>query len=134
ITVVVGALLLGLGADGALHLVTRHDEARATGLPAGRESVARALAGAGGGATAAALTVALAFMATLFTDVEGIREFGVLAAAGLLLCLLAALALVPPLLAWADPPGAPPHHRPAGWWLARVDALLERRPGGVVVG
>lgn len=133
VTVVVAPLLLGLGADGALHLVTRHDEARAAGVRAGRESVASALAGAGGGATAAALTVALAFMATLFTDVEGIREFGVLAGAGLLLCLVATLALVPPLLAWADPPGRPPHHRPAGWWLSRVDALLERQPAAVLV-
>lgn len=133
ITVVVGALLLGLGADGALHLVTRHDEARAAGAPPGRGSVAQALAGAAPGASAAALMLALAFLSTLFTDVEGIRELGVLAGAGLLLCVVASLALIPPLVAWADAPGRPPHHRPAGWWLARVDALLERRPALVLL-
>lgn len=133
VTVVVGALLLGVGADGALHLVTRHDEARAAGLPAGAAATARALAGAGGGAAAAALTMILAFLATLFTEVEAVRELGVLAGLGLGLCLAASLLLVPPLLARADPPGRPPHHRPAGWTLARVDHLVERRPALVVV-
>lgn len=132
ITVVVGALLLGVGADGALHLVTRHDEARAGGAAAGTESVVRALSDVGAGATVAALTVALAFMATLFTDVEGVRELGLLAGGGLLLCLAATLLIIPPLLAWFDPPGRPPRHRPAGWWLSTLDALIERRPLAVL--
>lgn len=132
ITVVVGALLLGVGADGALHLVTRHDEARASGAAAGTPSVVRALADVGAGATVAGLTVALAFMATLFTDVEAIRELGLLAAGGLLLCLAATLLIIPPLLAWFDPPGRPPRHRPAGWHLSTLDALIERRPRHVL--
>ncbi|MCO5170143.1 MAG: MMPL family transporter [Planctomycetes bacterium] len=132
VTVVVGALILGIGADGALHLVARHAEARAAERRPARGR--RPRAGRGGRrAAAAALTMILAFLATLFTEVEGVRELGVLAGLGLGLCLAASLALVPPLVAWADPPGRPPRHRPAGWRLARLDALVERRPAAVLL-
>src|SRR5690606_6592839 len=72
------ALLIGLGIDYAIHWVSRYDEERARGRE-GAAALAAALRATGWAIAAGAATTALAFLATLFTEVEGSREFVVLA-------------------------------------------------------
>ncbi len=132
------ALLVGLGIDYAIHWVSRFDEERARGLE-GAPAVAAALHATGRAIAAGAITTALAFLATLFTDVEGIREFGVVAGAGVLLALAATTVLLPALVVLADRSRGGRRARPRPAWprsrLAQsLDALIERRPAAVVGG
>jgi hopanoid biosynthesis associated RND transporter like protein HpnN len=132
------ALMIGLGIDYAVHWISRYDEERSRGR-LGEEAVAAALSRTGMAIAAGSLTTALAFLATLFTEVEGIREFGVLAGAGVLLSLAANLILLPALVLVVDRgPGGRPRKPHSAWPRSRMaigfDQLIERRPLVVLVG
>lgn len=132
------ALMVGLGIDYAIHWISRYDEERIRGL-SGEAAVEAALRRGGRAIAAGSLTTALAFLATLFTEVAGIREFGVIAAVGVLLSLVANLVLLPALVILADRgPGGRPHKPYSAWPRSRLalglDRLVERHPGRVLAG
>lgn len=135
ISVAFCALLLGLGVSAGIHLVGRADQERLEGH-AMEPAWARALAAAGPPVAGGACTTGLAFLSTLFTDVEGIREFGVVAGEGVLLSLLASTTLLPALVAWREagrrPPTAPAPG-PVRGVLRRLDELVGARPLPVVL-
>lgn len=136
VTVVFCALLVGLGVDHGLHVVSRFDEARAAGLDANDALVSAVSLGAAP-VVAAGLTTTLGFLATLFAEVDGVRELGVVAGVGSLAALVGQLLLLPALMTFrAGPPGAPADRPRPGWAhsaLARgLDRLVERRPRLVV--
>lgn len=130
------ALLIGLGIDYAIHWISRYDEERARGLTQA-EALTSALRVCGRAMATGAITTALAFLATLFTNVEGIREFGVIAGVGVLLSFVASATLLPALVVWADrgAGGRPKRPRPR-WGHGRsaqeIDHLVATRPGWVV--
>ena len=97
LTAFIGAILAGIGIDNGLHLLGRYDEERRAGASE-EEAIRRSFGEAGRVSLAAALTTAAAFLCLTWTDFRAFREFGVLAASGMLLVLLAYVALLPALL------------------------------------
>jgi predicted RND superfamily exporter protein len=97
LTAFIGAILLGIGIDNGLHMLGRFDEERREGRAA-EDAVKNAFGEAGRVSLAAALTTASAFIALTWTDFRAFREFGVLAAMGMLFVLLSYVTLLPALL------------------------------------
>jgi uncharacterized protein len=92
-----GAILIGLGIDFGIHLLTRFTEARNTESSLA-DAITKTVAEAGPGLTTGAVTTSLAFGAAAMTHFTGIAELGVIAGGGVLLCLVAALVALPALL------------------------------------
>jgi predicted RND superfamily exporter protein len=67
----------------------------------------------------AALGGAAAYGSLLVTDFRAFRDFGFIAASGMILCWVVKTLTVPPLLVLLDPDGVDVAHRPGGW-LARA--------------
>ncbi|MCO6457595.1 MAG: MMPL family transporter, partial [Pirellulaceae bacterium] len=96
-----GVILIGLGIDFGIHFVTRYQQVR---LEA--EDVAGALretaSSVGPGIVTGGLTTALAFCSAWLTDFTGVAELGVIAGGGILLCIAAALLVLPALILTVD--------------------------------
>ncbi len=113
LSVVFSVILLGLGIDFALLFVSRleliqdehEDLASAT---------ARVYRRMGPGMVTGAVTTAAAFAATALTNFKGMAEMGVIAAGGILLCLIAVLSAFPALLALTGRWKQIIRHRPGG--------------------
>lgn len=95
------AILLGLGVEFGIHLVLRASEARAPGSTS-RESLEKALLVAVpetmDGAFSGAVTNAASFLVLVFASFGAYRQFGVIAATGVLLAWLASYTLLPALI------------------------------------
>jgi hydrophobe/amphiphile efflux-3 (HAE3) family protein len=103
-------LVLAVGAEFGVLLEARYHEERALGGPrAHAAAVARRESGAA--VLVAAATVALGFVVLAASRIPVLRQFGLLAALELALCVVAALILVPSLAAVADR-GRSPSRRP----------------------
>ncbi len=106
ISVVVCAILLGLGIAYGIHLAScfelvRHNHSDS---PAGFEAALRdSFARVGPGIITGALTTAAAFVTTVFTEFKGVAEMGLIAAGGIMLCLLAMFSVFPALLRLVKP-------------------------------
>jgi predicted RND superfamily exporter protein len=94
LTAFVGAILLGIGIDNGIHMLGRFEEARLGGASL-EQAVYEAFADAGRVSVAAALTTASAFGCLALSDFRAFHEFGVLAAAGMLIVLFSYLTLLP---------------------------------------
>ena len=125
-------ILIGLGIDFGIHFLARYLNERSDGreLKAALENTASRV---GPGIVTAAITTALAFFSAGLTDFLGIAELGVIAGAGVVLCMLATLIVLPALIVLSDrksekltaslPPGVAPVYslwlkHPALWILA----------------
>ena len=93
-------VLVGAGLDYGVHVVSRYGEYRRA-RPAA-EAVAMAVRHIGPGTLAGAAGSAAVFFGAIFTDFGGLRELGVIAGAGLLLCALAMVTVLPALLVLLD--------------------------------
>jgi RND superfamily putative drug exporter len=114
---------LGVGIDYALFIVTRHKAQMADGVEL-RESIARSVATSGGAVTFAGGTVIVALISLLFAGIPLVSTLGYTAAIAVLIAVLAAITLLPALLAIIDrhiyslklPLPEPKHDaRPHGW-------------------
>lgn len=100
ISVVFTAILLGLGVGFGIHLATRYQRCRRRygdddqGFTQAVEDTFRTM---GPGVVTGALTTAAAFCTTLLTDFKGVAEMGLIAAAGVMLCMLAMFCVLPVL-------------------------------------
>jgi len=97
ISVVFTTILIGLGIDFGIHILCRYREERRLG----RDSYAAmqtTLQQTGQSNVAGAVTTAIAFGAMAFTSFVGIIELGIIAAGGVLLCLLAMVLVLPSLI------------------------------------
>jgi hypothetical protein len=97
LSVVFTPLILGLGIDYGIHVLSRYEEALARRLPV-REALAQALQAVGPGIINAAVTAAASFLALALTDFQGLRELGLISGIGILLCLAATLLVLPALV------------------------------------
>ncbi len=95
ITAFIFAILVGLGIDFAVHAVSRVDEEVEGGEPLD-SSLRRAFSGLGRAMLAAALTTMATFSALMIFDFRGFSQFGLLAAAGVALCLISVYLVLPP--------------------------------------
>ncbi|MFO0868233.1 MAG: MMPL family transporter [Pirellulales bacterium] len=125
-------ILIGLGIDFGIHYLARFSQLRSEG----RDSAAALLEtarGIGPGVVTGAVTTACAFFAAGLTDFTGVAELGIIAGGGILVCLLAALVVLPPLVSLLD-----------GWRPVRMDGIAlglepllsrcRRRPWLLLVG
>lgn len=95
------AMLMGLGIDFAVHVLSRYLELRHQGL-----NLMDALTGTsdsvGVGIITGAVTTSLAFFCATMTDFLGVAELGIIAGGGIMLCALAAFTILPAVIAVAD--------------------------------
>lgn len=96
ITGFLGAILIGLGIEYGVHLSMRYWEERATHAP--REAMLEAVLGTFTGALTSAATNSAAFAVLVFADFEAFRQFGKIAAFGVMSTVLAAYLVGPAIL------------------------------------
>jgi predicted RND superfamily exporter protein len=100
-TMMIMLILLGLGIDFAIHLITRFYEERSRGGST-REALLGMIAGSGVGVLTGGLTTAAAFFALTIGDTQAMSELGLAAGVGIVLTLIAMFLTLPPLLALRD--------------------------------
>ncbi len=88
---------LGVGIDYSLFIVTRHRQQLAEGTEL-RESVARAVATAGGAVVFAGATVTIALCSLLLAGIPIVTQLGYVSAVAVLVAVLAAITLLPAAL------------------------------------
>lgn len=92
-----GVVLIGLGIDFGVHIISNFDDFRNRGMTGGSALKATFL-GTGKAVIFGALTTAIAFYTLTFSDSRAITQFGFVAATGIITTLLAMLFLLPALL------------------------------------
>ncbi|MGI8875855.1 MAG: MMPL family transporter, partial [Egibacteraceae bacterium] len=91
---IVPVLLIGLGVDYAIHLTSRYREEVATGTGV-QESIRRAITTVGVALTLATVTTAVGFLTNVINPVPALKDFGILAAIGIVASFLLMLTFVP---------------------------------------
>ncbi len=101
VTALITALTIGIGVDYTIHLTHRFLEEERESRRI-RDAMQRAMATTGGALLASALTTALGLLTLLLAPLTPVRELGLLTAVTILLALIAAFVVLPPLLVlWA---------------------------------
>ncbi len=97
LTAFIGVILLGLGIDHGIHLVSRYQDERKRGV---NESLVifNTFTHTGKAITIAALTTLIIFVGLGFSEFRAFHEFGIIAAAGMVFIVLSYLLCMPPLL------------------------------------
>jgi hydrophobe/amphiphile efflux-3 (HAE3) family protein len=101
LTSISGPLIIAMGTEFNILLMTRYFEERAQGLHP-REAMSRASLRIGRAITASGLTVMGGFAVLALSDFPLLDNFGKVTALNIGLSLLSTLILLPPLLVWAD--------------------------------
>ena len=122
-------ILIGLGIDFGVHLITRFEEELRAGRSA-HTAIDKALAVTGTGICTGGVATAAAFLAMTLTGVKGIREMGLICGGGLLVCLVPMLTMLPAILLQGKelarrPPPARQGHRSR---RTRLEQLWLERP------
>lgn len=138
-------VLVGVGLDYGVHVISRYHEFRKHGSNT-EEALRGAIVTAVKGNITGALTSSVVFFMAFFTTFQGLRELGLIAGGGLMLCLIAMSVVLPALLAIVErrKPATMPE-QPAGMLdedLAeasrsghgRSEAWFVRHARGVLVG
>jgi hypothetical protein len=103
-TFAMGAVLIGLGIDFAIHIYTRFlEEQQSAEKPSINRSLNNALLKTGEGVLLGALTTAAAFYGMYFTSFPGFKELGIVAGSGILCCFLSIFLLLPILIRYITP-------------------------------
>ena len=101
VTALITALTIGIGVDYTIHLTHRFLEEERESRRI-RDAMQRAMTTTGGALLASALTTALGLLTLLFAPLAPMRQLGMLTAVTILLALIAAFVVLPPLLVlWA---------------------------------
>ena len=95
------AMLMGLGIDFAVHVLSRYLELRHEGHGL-VEALVLTADSVGVGIITGAVTTSLAFFCATLTDFLGVAELGIIAGGGIMLCALAAFTILPAIIAVAD--------------------------------
>jgi uncharacterized protein len=96
-TSLIGAMALGIAVDDTAHYLVRYCRERAAGLSAD-EAARRTSAAVGRPIAVTSIVLAAGFGVILLSDFATLRQFGLLSAATILICMAADLALLPALL------------------------------------
>ncbi len=102
-----GFVLVGLGLDASIHLLSRYREERLKRLSA-QVAFETIILETGPAITTSVLISAGAFLSLLVTDFKGFAEFGLMAGMGMLSTLIASLVVYPCILILAEPAGLIP--------------------------
>ncbi len=101
LSIAFGSILMGLGINYGIYFVARYLQLCATS-DSTAEAVVKTAASVGPSITMGAFTAAAAFFTAAFTDFRGVAQLGVIAGGGILLCWLAAMTVLPALIAMFD--------------------------------
>lgn len=100
-TSIFGVILIGLGIDFNIHVISGYLENRSTGKNS-LDAMKFTFAKAGGGILVGAFTTSLAFFSLMVTQNAGMKEFGLISGAGVLFTMLSSFTLLPAMLAFQD--------------------------------
>lgn len=95
-------ILIGLGVDFGIHMVTAYTDFEIKGMSK-RDAMAEAFKRSGVAVIIGGLTTSFAFLSLIFTSSFAFREFGVVTGIGILSCLLAMLTFLPAFLVLISP-------------------------------
>lgn len=127
-----GAILIGIGMDFGIHYVARYAAFRNEGLDCESALVESARC-VGPGIVTGGITTAIAFFTVALTDFTGVVELGVISGGGVLLCIVAAMLILPAMVKLVDRRREfvhVPRPLPVDRWLAP----LGNWPGAVFLG
>ncbi len=93
-TAVCAVVLIGLGVDFAIHIISAYSEFRHKGFSI-EDALYQSFSRIGGGLITGAVTTAFAFLSLLLTSYPAFREFGFVVGIGIITCLLASLFFLP---------------------------------------
>jgi len=96
-TAVCSIVLIGLGIDYAIHIISSYTELRRKGLDI-EDSIAESFRKIGPGLITGALTTAIAFLSIAVIGTSALMEFGFVVGVGIICCLLASIFLLPAVL------------------------------------
>ncbi len=96
-----GVILVGLGIDYNIHIISGYTEFRAEGASVG-ESMRLAITKTGNGIVIGAASTALAFLTMLISENLGMKEFALITGMGVLFCMLSSLFVLPSMLVFRD--------------------------------
>jgi len=96
-TVVCAVILVGLGIDYAIHIISSYTELRHKGCSI-EDSIAESFRKIGAGLITGALTTAIAILSIAVIGTSALMEFGFVVGAGIICCLLASIFLLPSVL------------------------------------
>ena len=120
-TAFLGSIIIGNGINYAIVLMSRYEEHRARGEATG-DALRGALGGTWRGTLVAAFAASAAYASLMVTSFRGFYQFGVMGAAGALVCWIATYTVLPAMLILLDrrqsPAAAPQGPRAAGARLA----------------
>jgi hypothetical protein len=102
VTAMLSSIMIGVGVDYTVHFLWRYRDERRGGL-APEPAAHRALTTVGRGIVFNALAVVLGFSILAFSNFMPVRFFGFLVVVSIASCMLAAIALMPPLVVWLNP-------------------------------
>lgn len=124
-------ILVGLGIDFAIHFLERYLELRHQGLDM-QAALIRTSETTGAGIATCAITTSLSFFCAGVTSFLGIAELGIIAGGGVLLCALAAIVALPPLVCLSDR-NRNEARLPHAFQGTPLRFVTSRYPGAVVV-
>ncbi|MHC4181409.1 MAG: MMPL family transporter, partial [Planctomycetota bacterium] len=96
-----GVVLIGLGIDFGVHYLARYLQLHRT-IRSADETLVQTARSVGPGIFTGAVTTAIAFFTAGLTEFTGVAELGVIAGGGVLLCLVAALTVLPAMIHLSD--------------------------------
>ncbi len=102
LTAVLGALVIAIGTEFTVLLLSRYWEERRKGT-AHADAMQEAVVKVGRAVTASALTVAAGFGALIASSFPALRDFGIVIVIDVVFALAATLTAVPALIRWLDP-------------------------------
>lgn len=94
-------ILIGLGIDFSIHIITVYSESRAGGHSVG-EALHFSLLRSGKGIITGGLTTGCAFLTLTISKTAGMSEFGIIAGSGVIFCMIATLFALPAMLSLRD--------------------------------
>lgn len=124
------SVVVGVGVDTGVHVYAALLDARREGFSpkdaarVARQRTTRSVMGA-------AVTAALAFFALALSDINAVRQLGILSGAGEVLTAVAIVVITPEIGAWLEKGPPPPPQRAA--WTRAVDWLTRTRARAVVL-
>jgi hopanoid biosynthesis associated RND transporter like protein HpnN len=132
LTITFAPILIGLAIDFGIHFITRYEEEMRRGQTP-QQAVERATVYTGQGIITGAVTTAMAFLAMGMTNFKGIQEMGIISGAGLVLCLIPMMTLLPILLMRGRQNKIDHELSEAGVHRARLENIWLQRPIPVVL-
>jgi predicted RND superfamily exporter protein len=125
ITAVIFGILFGMGIEYSMHFVAATRAARATRADLG-DALAEGVEETIWGMLSSVLTTSVALLTLVVSHNRGFREFGVIGAFGVAVCLVSAVVVVPPVWGVLDRirPDRRPLPIPDDGWMARRGTLV----------